>query len=117
MSTIQIRYQKTDQYKNLIFIAKSDVPDELETFKRLTNFHNTYKDKITTFLPMYATSSYATMRCKPNPNFQFQEGSVYQLDFAVRKKSHDEKEYVNIFINKSKLIRKSNVDAGELIEF
>ena len=51
MTAITIKFQKTDQYKNLIFIAKSEMPDDQETFKRLTNFHNKWKDEITPSYP------------------------------------------------------------------
>tara|TARA_R110000868_G_scaffold156422_2_gene383257 strand:+ start:396 stop:749 length:354 start_codon:yes stop_codon:yes gene_type:complete len=117
MTPITIKFQKVDQYKNLIFIAKSEMPEEQETFKRLTNFHNTHKDEITTFLPIYATPIYATLRCKPNPKFQHEEGAIYTLDLSIRKKKHEEKNYIHIYINKSTLVKKSNLDLGELIEF
>jgi hypothetical protein len=118
-TTIQVRYQKVDQYKNLIFIAKSNLPEELDAFNRITKFHENYKTAFKSFLPMYATETYASLRFKPNSKINFIDNCTYELEFTVRKNTNaDGREFINLYINKSKLIKKSSpTDFGELLAF
>ena len=116
-TTMQIRFQKVDQYKNSIFIAEANKTNEEDAFARLSKFYEALKNQnITTFLPLYSTPEYATIRFKPNTKFKFVEGNTYQLEFNIRKKAYEGKDYVSCFINKSKLISKAAlVDYGELM--
>jgi hypothetical protein len=117
MSTsMQLRFQKVDPYKNSIFIVGTNKPEEKDGFDRLTKFHENLKNKITTFLPIYATPEYATIRFKPNTKFNFVEGNTYELEFNIRKREYEGKDYVSCFVNKSKLTKKAAlVDYGELL--
>ena len=114
---MQLRFQKVDQYKNSIFIVSSNKPEEIDAFDRLTKFHEALKNKnITTFLPIYATQDYSTIRFKPNNKFTFAEGSTYEIEFNIRKKEYEGKEYISCFVNKSKLVKKAQpIDYGELL--
>ena len=116
-TTMQLRFQKVDQYKNSIFIVGTNKPEEKDAFDRLTKFHEALKNQnISTFLPLYSTPEYATIRFKPNTKFKFVEGNTYELEFNIRKKTYEGKEYVSCFVNKSKLISKAAlVDYGELM--
>ena len=116
-TTMQLRFQKVDQYKNSIFIVGTNKPEEKDAFHRLTKFHEALKNQnITTFLPLYSTPEYATIRFKPNTKFKFVESNTYELEFNIRKKTYEGKEYVSCFVNKSKLISKAAlVDYGELM--
>ena len=116
-TTMQLRFQKVDQYKNSIFIAGANKINEEDAFHRLTKFHEALKNQnISTFLPLYSTPEYATIRFKPNTKFKFVEGNTYQLEFNIRKKAYEGKDFVSCFVNKSKLISKAAlVDYGELM--
>lgn len=116
-TTMTLRFQKIDQYKNSIFIVSSNRPDEKDTFDRITKFYETLKKQnITTFLPMYGTSDYATIRFKPNTKYNFVEGGTYELEFVIRKKEHEGRDYVSCFVNKSKLMKKAvTLNLGEIL--
>tara|TARA_R110002126_G_scaffold66649_2_gene169318 strand:+ start:4554 stop:4907 length:354 start_codon:yes stop_codon:yes gene_type:complete len=113
-SQMIIRFQKADQYNNNIFIAMVDDVDGYET---LTGFTNSLaKLGLTTFLPIYRTEKFATIRFKPNGKFKFVSGNTYALTFEVRKKFHKEKDYVSCYILNSKLDTIAPpMDYGELI--
>jgi hypothetical protein len=71
-TTMQLRFQKIDQYKNSIFIVGTNKPEEKDGFDRLTKFYNNLKNQnISTFPPLYATPDYATIRFKPNTKYNF----------------------------------------------
>ena len=114
---MQLRFQKIDPYKNSIFIVGTNKPEEKDAFDRRSKFHEALKNQnITTFLPLYSTPEYATIRFKPNTKFKFVEGTTYELEFNIRKKVYEGKDYVSCFVNKSKLISKAiPVDYGELM--
>ena len=115
---MQLRFQKIDQYKNSIFIVGFNKPEEKDSFDRLTKFHEALQNQnISTFLPIYATADYATIRFKPNTKFNFVEGNTYEVEFNIRKKEYEGKDYISCFVNKSKLIRKAQpIDYGELMQ-
>jgi hypothetical protein len=117
---MQVRFQKIDQYKNSIFIVGfgTNKPEEKESFDRLSKFYEALKNQnITTFLSIYATTDYATIRFKPNTKFNFVEDNTYELEFNIRKKEYEGKDYVSCFVNKSKLVKKAlPVDYGELLK-
>ena len=114
---MQIRFQKVDQYKNSISIVGTNKPEEKDAFDRLSKFYEALKNQnISTFLPLYSTPEYATIRFKPNTKFKFVEGTTYELEFNIRKKVYEGKDYVSCFVNKSKLISKAAlVDYGEVM--
>jgi hypothetical protein len=118
MSTVmQLKFQKTDQFSNSIFIV-SNKPEDKNAFDRLTVFANILTSQnLSTFLPIYATKDYASIRFKKDDKFKFNQGSVYELEYVIRKKEHEGKEYVSCFINKSKLVKKGQtVDHGEILK-
>ena len=115
-STMQIRFQKVDQYKNSIFIAGTKKLSEKDAFDRLSLIYDKLKGTVPTFLPIYATADYTTIRFKPNTKFKFDEGCLYEVEFAVRKKEYKDQDYISCFVNKSKLVKKADVvDQGELL--
>ena len=115
---MQLRFQKIDPYENSIFIVGTNKPEEKDAFDRLSKFYEALKNQnITTFLPLYATPEYATIRFKPNAKFKFVEGNTYELEYVLRKKAYEGKDYVSCFVNKSKLVKKAEpVDYGELLK-
>ena len=113
---MSIRFQKVDQYKNSIFIAGTKKLSEKDAFDRLSLIYAKLEGTVSTFLPIYATADYATIRFKPNTKFKFEEGGLYEVEFAVRKKEYENKDYISVFINNSKLVKKADVvDQGELL--
>ena len=114
---MQLRFQKIDDYKNSIFIVGTNKPEEKDGFDRLSKFYEALKDQnTTTFLPLYATPDYATIRFKPNAKFKFVEGNVYEIEYTIRKRLYEGKEFISCFVNKSKLVKKAEpVNYGELL--
>jgi len=117
-TTMQLRFQKIDPYKNSIFIVSPNKPEEKDGFDRLTKFYEALKNQnITTFLPIYATADFSTIRFKPNNKFNFAENNMYELEFNIRKREYEGKDYVSCFVNKSKLVKKAEpLDYGELLK-
>jgi len=114
-TTMQLRFQKVDPYNNSIFIASKNREDEDVAYTKLSKFHeNLTNSDVTTFLPIYSTSKYATIRFKRNPKFTFEEGCIYSLEFTVRKSEYEGKKYVAVFVNNSTLVAKA-VDYGEVM--
>ena len=109
-----IRFQKEDQYGNAIFIASLEEKDGYET---ITGFYESLKKmELTTFLPIYSTPTFATIRFKPNRKFKFVEHNTYALTFEVRKKNHKDKDYISCYILNSKLDSVAEPrDYGEVI--
>ena len=113
---MQLKFQKIDNYDNSIFVV-SNTPENKNVFDRLTVFADILKSQnLSTFLPIYATKDYASIRFKKDNKFKFSQGSVYELEYVVRKKEHEGKEYVSCFINKSKLVRKGENVYGSIIK-
>ena len=118
-TTMQLRFQKADQYKNSIFICSTKNPEEKEAYGCLEKIHNALQAQgISTFLPVYSTSEYSTIRFKPNNKFNFAEGATYELKFNIRKKDYEGKNYVSCYVESSKLIKKAApLNLGELMSF
>ena len=114
---MQLKFQKIDNYDNSIFVVSNN-PEDKNAFDRLTVFTNILKSQnISTFLPIYATKDYASIRFKKDSKFKFSEGSTYELEYVIRKKQHEGKEYVSCYINKSKLVKKGDViNYGEILK-
>jgi hypothetical protein len=110
-----IRFQKADTYGNSIFIAGVE---DVTSFETLTRFSDSLKkQELVTFLPIYATEKFATIRFKPNNKFKFVENSTYEIEFQIRKKLHKEKFYISCYVLKSKLVTAADPkDYGDIIE-
>ncbi len=118
MTTIQmiIRFQKADQYSNNIFIVGKE--EKEENYNTLTGYSDKLKTMgLTTFLPIYSSDKFATIRFKNNKKFRFVEGNTYALTFEIRKKLHNEKEFVSCYVLNSKLDSVAPpVDYGDVLE-
>jgi len=90
----------------------------INAFDRLTMFTDILKSQnLSTFLAIYATKDYASIRFKKDNKFKFSQGSVYELEYVIRKKEHEGKEYVSCYINKSKLVKKGEpANYGEFMK-
>tara|TARA_R110000851_G_scaffold303530_3_gene461161 strand:- start:1179 stop:1520 length:342 start_codon:yes stop_codon:yes gene_type:complete len=110
-----IKFQKEDQYGNSIFVATLA---DADVYTTLNGFHMTLKKmELSTFLPIYSTPEFATIRFKPNRKFKFVEHNTYVLTLEVRKKNHKEKDYVSCYILDSKLSKVATpVDYGDVLE-
>ena len=114
-TTMQLRFQKVDPYNNSIFIVSKNREDEEAVYTKLSKFHeNLTNSDVTTFLPIYSTSKYATIRFKKNTKFTFEEGCIYSVEFTIRKSEYENKKYVSCFVNNSTLVAKA-VDYGEVM--
>jgi hypothetical protein len=91
-TTMQLRFQKVDPYNNSIFIASKNRDDEEAVYTKLSKFHEALvTSDVTTFLPIYSTSKYATIRFKKNTKFTFEEGCIYAVEFTIRKSEYENK--------------------------
>lgn len=111
-----LRFLKNDAYNGSIFIVHAN--KEHDTHARLLKHYKTLKktfDDI--FLPIYATDEYATV-CLKFINKDLDRNSTYEVDFNIKKKTNanTQKTYINCYLNKLKLIEKSDVDFGEDID-
>ena len=121
-TTINLRFQKKDVYENSIFIAAASNPDEVEQYKTLNKFAKQLMLLDTkTFLPIFSNDEfqYATIRCKKNSSFpNLVENSIYKISFDTKKKSKDDKVFINCYLRKLKLVKKAQiVDLGDDIVF
>jgi hypothetical protein len=121
-TTINLRFQKKDVYENSIFIAAASNPDEVEQYKTLNKFAKQLMLLDTkTFLPIFSNDEfqYATIRCKKNSSFpNLVENSIYKISFDTKRKTKDDKVYINCYLRKLKLVKKAEVvDLGDDIVF
>ena len=121
-TTINLRFQKIDVYGNSIFIATANNPDEVDQYKTLDKCAKQLMSLDTkTFLPIFSNDEfqYATIRCKKNSSFpNLVENSYYKISFDTKKKSKDNKVFINCYLRKLKLVKKAAVvDDGEDILF
>jgi hypothetical protein len=114
MPTLNIQFSKFDQYGNSVFVVQEDDPGK-KSFEMLTKYHKKLDKQYSTFLPIYATSEYASIRFKKNPKYsKMIPRNIYQVTFVVKRKTTDEKHYINCFLRKLKLIsRAPDLDLGE----
>jgi hypothetical protein len=112
---LTIRFQKLDQYNNAVFIAGSE---DVDAYTLLSKFNTTLSNMdLSTFLPIYKSDTYATIRFKANNKFKFSENSTYAIGFEIRKKITKDKTYISCYLIRSKLLIKAEPkDIGELIE-
>ena len=111
-----IRFSKDGAYGDKIFIANSQ--KEPETFKLLENFYNQlcakYPDN---FLPIYCNNKhkYATIRFKIDKKFR--KNDIYDIEFVIKKKTSNDKTYINCYLEKAKLIKRGEEeDEGEILD-
>jgi hypothetical protein len=121
-TTINLRFQKKDVYENSIFIAAASNPDEVKQYKTLDKFAKQLMSLDTKqFLPIFSNDEfqYATIRCKKNSKFpNLVENSIYKITFDTKKKSKDNKVFINCYLRKLKLVKKADVvDLGDDIVF
>jgi hypothetical protein len=121
-TTINLRFQKKDVYENSIFIAAASNPDEVEQYKTLNKFAKQLMSLDTkTFLPIFSNDEfqYSTIRCKKNSSFpNLVENSIYKISFDTKRKTKDDKVFINCYLRKLKLVKKAQVvDLGDDIVF
>ena len=109
-TTLTLRFQKIDKFSNVIFIASGDKPEEKESFNLLTKFSKQLKSlNYDTFLPIYSSDNefnYATVRTKKNLKYpNLVENSVYKITFDCKKRTKDDKNYINCYLRKLKLVK------------
>ena len=115
MSLKNIRFQKTDDYNNSIFIATSD---EKANYKLLSSYSQKLINKdFDTFLPIYHNDEYkfTTIRFAEDSKFKPKEHCIYDVNFTIRVKNKDGKKFVNCYIDKLKFISKTPRDFGEIL--
>lgn len=120
--TLNLRYQRQDDYKNSIFIASSKYEEELPACDTLRKIEIQLKEMdVGTFLPIYFNDdlNYATVRFKfLNSPVKLVERDLYTVKFVVKKNKRANKEYINCYVNTIKLHTKNKpVDQGEVLDF
>ena len=112
-----IRFSKYDKFNNIIFITK---PDEKENFEKLTKNYNKLRLKnYNTFLPIYASSGYASIRFKKNDKItNLQNRACYDLEYTIKKKDFqkfgEDKSYVSCYLTKCRQVTKAEpIEMGE----
>ena len=103
--TLNLRYQKSDQYGNHIFIASSKYHDEVSAMKKLVEVESKLKKlKTVQFLPIYSDENigYATIRFKYCTGVKLVESYKYTISFNISQTT-GEKHYINCNIQSIKL--------------
>jgi hypothetical protein len=123
LTTLTLRFQKTDAYQNSIFIASGTNPAEKESYDMLTKFSKQLQSlKYGTFLPIYHNNTdynYATVRTMKNMKFKnLSENAVYKVTFDCKKRVKNDKSYINCHLGKLELLKLAEVhDEGSDIDF
>ena len=121
--TLDLRYQRKDDYKNNIFIVSSKYNEELPAFETLKKLETKLKEMdLGTFLPVYHNEdlNYCTIRFKflNSPPVKLVERNLYTVKFVIKKSKRANKEYVNCYVNTIKIHTKAKpVDQGEVLDF
>ena len=113
---IELRYQKNDKFNYPVFIANAK--KETDAYTKLKRMHKKLTSMdLKTYLPVYSTSKYATMRLNKKNHQEFQEQATYKLVFTIKKSvSDDERTFANIYLVSSEL-KASAPSLGEDIVF
>jgi hypothetical protein len=100
---IQLRYQKKDRYENPVFIANART--EKESYAKLKEIHTKLVAMdVGTYLPVYSTNKYATMRLNSR-NAKFDEKATYMLTVNIKKvTAKDGRSFINVYLNDHELI-------------
>jgi hypothetical protein len=114
-----IKFQKLGKFGEYVFIASSKQDQgNFDTLKELAS--KIELKEYGTFSPLYCNQQYdyCTIRFQKNNKHTFDESSKYDIEFVMKTKNKDGKEYVNCYIQKSKFISKPEpYDEGEILEF
>ena len=115
---LNLRFQKNDRYGHPIFICSCKNIDENVGFNKLTNMSKKIDAlNLKTFLPIYKTSDYATIRFSHKKS-DFVIGNTYTVDFTVKKNSYNSKMYINCYVDKCELFKEGvPYDEGEIMTF
>ena len=113
-----IRFQKKDKYENSIFICSELNPEEEENCETLKTMALKLNESYDTFLPIYYSENYnySSIRFSKNSKFVPQENCTYDIEYVIKLKNKNDKQYVNCFIQKMKFISKREIDDGVEIE-
>lgn len=115
MISLNLKFSKLDQFKNLVFSVKDG--DEYGSYEYLKALQKKIQDKYPMAMgPIYINDEfkYATLRCSKSL-YQFKPRNVYEIKFKlVHKILDDGRVYVNAYIKKSKMVAKAaDFDVGE----
>jgi hypothetical protein len=119
---VQVRFQKKDQYDNLIFIAsgKSSDQSEVRAFNRLKKIHSGLKKQYPdSYLPVYYNSDTgytATLKFKDWSNLKPTQHSVYKIKFNILSTKKDENDYLRVGVDEIKFVRKATLQ-GNVVQF
>ena len=117
MPTVTLRFQKCDEYNNVIFIANSKT--EEKEFKSLKKIHiKLEKIHGDIFLPIYTHGKYqySTLRIQKITQLpKLNVDDVCKISYEIRKKNREQGVLIYWKLNKFELISSAAID--DLIEF
>ena len=119
--TVQVRFQKKDQYDNLIFIAsaKSSDQSEVRAFNRLKKIHSGLKKQYTdSYLPVYhnGDTGTATLKFKDWSNLKPTPHDVYKIKFNILSTNRDGNNYLRVCVDEIKFMKKAAIQ-GNVVQF
>ena len=112
-----IKFSKPDKFGNLVFIA-TDEYDNVNYMKLISYYHKLVLKAYDTFLPLYHNEEheFASIRFhkgKFNPVL----GCKYDIDYTIKVRNKDDKQFCNCYINSMKFVSKAAVfDEGEELD-
>jgi hypothetical protein len=118
--TLNLRYQKQDDYGSQIFIVSPKYEQEKIGYGKLCVIAEKLKSlNFDTFLPVYSNEDrkYATIRFKFYKGMKLNERNLYTVTFNAKQTEREEKTYINCMINTIKLHTKApETDYGKTID-
>ena len=99
--TLNIRFQKCDEYNTQIFLASEDRHLEVSAYNTLAIYAKQIQSMgLNTFSPIYhnAEYNYSSIRFKfYNQAQKLCPRDLYTVKFTIRKSERDDKKYINCF--------------------
>lgn len=119
-SLIKLRFQKYDKYANPVFIASNSNPDEKENYEILSEYAQKLVEKqYDTYLPIYQSveHDFCSIRFKKGHYSKLLPRATYDISFAIKTITKDNKIYVNCYLDRAKMNSKpSTIYEGEELE-
>ena len=116
-ATMNLRFQKMDKYGNAVFVVKPD--ENADAYRRLCTYHDKLERmEIGTFLPIYSTGDYATVRFRSRGlKLMLVEGSTYALKFKIHQNTVGGRRFCSCYIDKVVFVSKAAAEErGDVLD-
>ena len=110
---VLLKFQKVDNYNNLVFVIKSTAENESEYNKIICMYDKLLDMKLTTFLPIYHNTEhkYAKITFKNDSKHKLEIG-VYDVKFDIAQHTYDGKQFCTCRIKSLKPVKQPRSNAS-----